>query len=198
MILRISLLFIILNSQCLALKLRSIQLNMYMTSSFDFCMRYLTKNSIGGCSSQRSGNRGRLINISSIDDLKSMNDSFPMIVLIPAQRDIVDFAIFHNPLIVGILIDGTSQNIDDNHFTEVSTCPESSNCSIRKNKFGIDFRGRIIDKPIFLLKNRTMINKLREVSYLYNQRQITKGKFIDAQFVFCFIFIIKIRKSSVV
>ncbi|CAF4687860.1 unnamed protein product [Rotaria sp. Silwood1] len=66
---RVYLLFILLNTQCLTLKLRSIQLNMYMTTSFDFCMRYLTRNSMTGCSSHKSGNRGRLIDISSLNQL---------------------------------------------------------------------------------------------------------------------------------
>jgi hypothetical protein len=81
-------------------------------------------------------------------------------------------------------------NIKYNHFTEVSTCPEnviglstSSNCSIRMNKFGIDFRGRIIDKPIFLLTNQTAVDELRKISHLYNQQQISKGKYIDVQLV---------------
>ncbi|CAF2743095.1 unnamed protein product [Rotaria sp. Silwood2] len=184
---RIYLAFILLNTQCLTLKLRSIQLNMYMTSSFDFCMRYLTKNSMTGCSSHKSGNRGRLIDISSLNDLLSYKYSYPIIVLIPPRKDILDFAIFHAPMIVGILIDGKIMNINDTHFTEVNTCPEdfiglskSTNCSIRINKYGIDFRGISIDKPIFLLTNQTMIDDLRKVSYLYNQQQISKGKYINA------------------
>jgi len=151
-------------------------------------MRYLTKNSITGCSSHQSGNRGRLINISSLNDLISYNYSHPIIILIPARKDILDFAIFHAPMVVGILIDGKMTN---DHFTEVSTCPEkfigSSNCSIRKNKYGIDFRGIFIDKPIFLLTNQTTVEQIREISYLYNQQQVFKGKYIDAQLVF-FVF----------
>ncbi len=183
------LLFILLNvPQCLTLKLRSIQLNMYITSSFDFCMRYLTKNSMAGCSSHKSGNRGRLINITSLNDLTSYKYSYPIIILIPARKDILDFAIFQAPMVVGILIDGKTMNITDDYFTEVSTCPEnfndSSTCSIRKNKYGIDFRGILIDKPIFLLTNQTTVEQIREISYLYNQKEISKGKYIDAQLVF--------------
>ncbi len=183
------LLFILLNvPQCLTLKLRSIQLNMYITSSFDFCMRYLTKNSMAGCSSHKSGNRGRLINVTSLNDLTPYKYSYPIIILIPARKDILDFAIFQAPMVVGILIDGKTMNITDDYFTEVSTCPEnfndSSTCSIRKNKYGIDFRGILIDKPIFLLTNQTTVEQIREISYLYNQKEISKGKYIDAQLVF--------------
>jgi hypothetical protein len=185
------LLLILFNSSCLTLKLRSIQTNMYMTSSFDFCMRYLTKNSITGCSSNKSGNRGRLIDISSLDDLTSYKHSYPIIILIPARKDLLEFAIFHSPNVVGILLDGQTMNVTDNHFTEVSICPEnfiglstSPTCSIRKNKYGIDFRGRNINKPIFLLTNQTAVDQLRAVSQLYNQQQVSKGKFIDAQLVF--------------
>ncbi|CAM4777126.1 unnamed protein product [Rotaria magnacalcarata] len=161
---------------------------MYMTSSFDFCMRYLTKNSITGCSSHRSGNRGRLIDVTSLHNLTSFNSSYPIIVLIPPRKDILDFAIFHSPMIVGILIDGENTNrTTDGHFTEVSTCPEdfigasiSSNCSIRKNTYGIDFRGTFIDKPIFLLTNQTMVDEFRKLSRLYNHKQAFKGRYINA------------------
>ncbi|CAF1033425.1 unnamed protein product [Rotaria sp. Silwood1] len=184
---RVYLLFILLNTQCLTLKLRSIQLNMYMTTSFDFCMRYLTRNSMTGCSSHKSGNRGRLIDISSLNQLLSYKYSYPIIVLVPSRKDILDFAIFHAPMIVGILIDGKIMNTTNNHhFTEVNNCPEnlidlsiSTNCSIRKNKYGIDFRGISIDKPIFLLTNQTIVDDLRKISYLYNQQQISKGKYIN-------------------
>jgi hypothetical protein len=155
-----------------------------MTSSFDFCMRYLTKTSITGCSSNKSGNHGRLINISSLNDLTSFQYSYPIIILIPARKDILDFAIFHSPMVVGILIDGKTMNITDNHFTEVGICPEnfnsSSTCLIRKNKYGIDFRGIFINKPIFLLTNQTAVEQIKEISYLYNQQKISKGKYIDA------------------
>ncbi|CAF3685932.1 unnamed protein product [Rotaria sp. Silwood1] len=167
---RVYLLFILLNTQCLTLKLRSIQLNMYMTTSFDFCMRYLTRNSMTGCSSHKSGNRGRLIDISSLNQLLSYKYSYPIIVLVPSRKDILDFAIFHAPMIVGILIDGKIMNTTNNHhFTEVNNCPEnlidlsiSTNCSIRKNKYGINFRGISIDKPIFLLTNQTIVDDLRK------------------------------------
>jgi hypothetical protein len=159
-------------------------------------MRYLTRNSITGCSSHKSGNHGRLIDISSLDNLTSYKHSHSIIILISARKDLLDFAIFHAPMVVGILIDGKTMNITDNHFTEVSTCPEnfiglstSSNCSIRKNKFGIDFRGRIIDKPIFLLTNQTAVDELRKISDLYNQQQISKGKYIGVQLVDCSFFL---------
>jgi hypothetical protein len=173
---------------CLTIKLHSIQLNMYMTSSFDFCLRYLTKTSITGCSSNSSGNRGRLINISSLNDLTSFQHSYQIIILIPARKDLLEYAIVHAPMVVGILIDGgTIMNTTDDSFTEVNTCPEnfigSSTCSIRKNPNGIDFRARLIDKPIFLLTNQTMIEQIREISYLHNQQEISKGKYIDAQSV---------------
>ena len=167
-----------------------------MTSSIDFCMCCLTKNSITGCSSHKSDNRGRLIDISSLNDLISYNNSYPTIVPIPAQKDILDFAIFQVPIIVGILIDGTTTNVTDNHFTEVSACPEyvlglstSASCLIRRNKHGIDFRGQLIDKPIFLLNNQTLVNRIRELSHIYNQQQISKGKYIDPQLVLCIIVI---------
>lgn len=164
------------------LNLRSIQLNMYLTSSFDFCQRYLTENSSVGCSSHSSGNRGRLINISSLIDLTSFQYSFPIIVLIPAHKDILEYAIFHAPLVVGILIDGSTS---EDSFTEVTTCPEnfgdSSSCSIRKNQYGINFRGKSIDKPIFLLTNQTVVEQIKEVSYLHNHQESFRRKFIDAQ-----------------
>lgn len=174
---------------CLTIKLRSIQSNMYLTSSFNFCMRYLTKNSITGCSSNSSGNRGRLFNISSLDDLTSFQYSFPIIILIPARKDLLEYAIFHSPMIVGILIDEQTLNLTDNYFTEVGVCPEnfndSSTCSIRKNPYGINFRGIFIDKPIFLLTNQTVVEQIKELSYLYNQQEISKGLYVYAQFVFC-------------
>ncbi|CAF1486940.1 unnamed protein product [Adineta steineri] len=158
---------------------------MYMKSSFDFCMRYLTKNTITGCSSKKSGNHGRLIVISSLNDLISYKYSQSIIILIPAQKDILDFAIFHSPMVVGILIDGETMNITNNYFSEVSTCPDnyvgssiSSNCSIRKNIYGIDFRGINIDKPIFLMTNQTVVDELKKLSYLYNEQQISKDKYI--------------------
>jgi hypothetical protein len=90
-------------------------------------------------------------------------------------------------MVVGILIDGETMNTTDDSFTEVNICPEnfigSSTCSIRRNPYGIDFRGRLIDKPIFLLTNQTMIEQIKEISYLYNQQEISKGKYIDAQSV---------------
>ncbi len=149
-------------------------------------MRYLTKTSPTGCSSHQSGNRGRLINISSLDDLTSYPHSHSIIILIPARKDILDYAIHHAPMVVGILIDGKMTN---DHFTEVNTCPEnflgtSSTCAIRKNQYGIDFRGRFIDKPIFLLTNQTAVEQIKEISYLYNQQEIFKGKYIDAQLGF--------------
>ena len=154
----ILLVFFIFKFQCLPLKRRSVQEYMYMTSSFDFCMRYLTKNSVTGCSSQKSGNRGRLIDISSLDDLMSYENSYPIIILIPAQKDILEFAMFHAPMVVGIFIDGEMTiNKTETHFTEVSTCPEhfigSStplNCSIRKNKNGI-FRFGAPNRLTFLV-----------------------------------------------
>ncbi len=181
-------LFLLVHLQsCFTIKLHSIQLNMYMTSSFDFCLRYLTKTSTTGCASNSSGNRGRLINISSLNDLTSFKHSYPIIILIPARKDLLDYAIIHAPMVVGILIDGETINTTDDSFTEVNTCPEnfigSSTCSIRKNSYGIDFRGRLIDKPIFLLTNQTMIEQIKEISYLYNQQEISKGKYIDAQSV---------------
>ena len=61
-------------------------------------MRYLTKNSITGCSSDKSGNRGRLVDISSLNDLTSSKHySDSIIILIPARKDILDYAIFHSP-----------------------------------------------------------------------------------------------------
>ncbi|CAF5134873.1 unnamed protein product, partial [Rotaria sp. Silwood1] len=45
--------------------------------------------------------------------------------------------------------------------------------------YGIDFRGISIDKPIFLLTNQTIVDDLRKISYLYNQQQISKGKYIN-------------------
>jgi hypothetical protein len=140
-----------------------------------------------GCSSNSSGNRGRLINTSSLNDLTSFQHSYPIIILIPARKDLLDYAITHASMVVGILIDGGTMNTTDDPFTEVNTCPEnfigSSKCSIRKNPNGIDFRGRLIDKPIFLLTNQTVIEQIREISYLYNQQEISKGKYIDAQLV---------------
>jgi hypothetical protein len=144
-------------------------------------MKYLTKDSITGCSSDKSGNRGQLVDIPSLDDLTSYKHSSSIIILIPARKDILDYAIFHSPNVVGILIDGKTMNITDNHFTEMGICPEnfmdSSNCSIRKNKYGIDFRGKNINKPIFLLTNQTAVDQLKQVSQLYNH-------LIHAQLVF--------------
>lgn len=181
-------LFILLNSSCLILTLRSIKLNMYMTSSFNYCMKYLTKNSISGCSSEKSGNRGLLINITSLNDLKSYNNTIPIIVLIPGEKDLLEYAIFHSPMIVGILIDGEINNLTNKHFTEVNICPEnyigSTNCLIRKNSYGIDFRNININKPIFLLNNQTIINQLKQMSYLYNQQKLFKDKYIHAQLIF--------------
>ena len=177
--------FLLCFQGCFTLNLRSIQLNMYLTSSFDFCQRYLTENSNAGCSSHSSGNRGRLINISSLIDLTSFQYSFPIIVLIPAHKDILEYAIFHAPLVVGILIDGSTWNTNEDSFTEVTTCPEnfgdSSTCSIRKNQYGLNFRGKSIDKPIFLLTNQTAVEKIKEISFLYNRQESSRRKFIDAQ-----------------
>ncbi|UJR31342.1 hypothetical protein I4U23_018837 [Adineta vaga] len=159
---------------------------MYLTSSFDFCMRYLTKNTLTGCSSHRSGSRGRLIDISSLNDLTSHQHSQPLIILIPPRKDILEYAIHSASMVVGVLIDGKHVPLTDDAFTEVSTCPDDSiglskttNCSIRKNKFGIDFRGMKIDKPIFLLTNQSIIDELRKLSQVYNQQQIFKGIYID-------------------
>lgn len=167
---------------CSTLNLRSIQSNMYLTSSFEFCQRYLTENSSGGCSSHPSGNRGRLMSMSSLTDLTSFQYSFPIIVLIPVRKDMLEYAIFHAPLIVGILIDGSTWNTSEDSFTEATTCPEnfgdSSSCSIRKNQYGIDFRGKSIDKPIFLLTNQTAVEQIKD---LYNQQVNSRRKSIDAQ-----------------
>lgn len=171
--------------KCAALNLHSIQSNMYLTSSFDFCPRYLTEHSSTGCSSRPSGNRGRLINISSLTDLTSSQYSYPIIVLIPARKDILEYAIFDAPMVVGILIDGSVEKTSEDSFTEMTKCPEnfgdSSSCSIRKNPYGINFRGKSIDKPIFLLINETAVKQIKDISYSYNQQEKFKGKFIDAQ-----------------
>ena len=168
-----------------ARNLRSIQLNMYLTSSFDYCPRYLTEKSSTGCSSRPSGNRGRLINISSLTDLTSSQYSYPIIVLIPPRKDILEYAIFDAPMVVGILIDGSTRNTSENSFTEMARCPENSvdsaSCSLRKNPNGIDFRGKSIDKPIFLLTNETAVKQIKEISYSYNQQRNFKEKSIDAQ-----------------
>ena len=173
------------NTSCHAVELRSIQTAMYTTASFEFCMRYVTRNGTTGCSSAKSGNRGQLIDVSSLNELKSSAFSFPIVALVPAQKDVLDYAIHHAPWIVGILIDGQT---DKNHFTEVQTCPEhmigltaQTNCSIRKNPSGIDFRGIRIDKPIFLLTNATAVAILRNFSQIYNHRQLFKSQRIDAQ-----------------
>lgn len=166
-------------------KLRSTQLNMYISTSFDFCMRYLTRTRITGCSSHRSGNRGRLLNITSVDDLKNYRDSNPLIVLMPPRKDLLDYAITESPKIVGILIDGTSVYSEGNYFTEANSCPEylnaSATCSIRKNEYGIDFRATQIDKPIFMIKNRTALDLLKRLSYVYNQQGNARGQHVDAQ-----------------
>ncbi|CAF1016251.1 unnamed protein product [Adineta ricciae] len=156
---------------------------MYLTSSFDFCMRYLTKNTFTGCSSHPSGNRGRLIDISSIHDLTLHQHSQPIVILVLPRKDVLEYAIHSASMVVGILIDGGNNPLAEDGFTEVGTCPDdyieplkTSNCSIRKNKYGIDFREIKIEKPIFLLANQTFINELRRLYQLYNQQQVSQGQ----------------------
>jgi hypothetical protein len=103
----------------------------------------------------------------------------------PPRKDLVDYAIAESPRIVGILIDGTSTDSKGKYFAEVNSCPEdlnaSSTCSIRKNEFGIDFRAIRIDKPIFMINNRTAIDHLKRLSYVYNQQGDARGKHVDVQ-----------------
>lgn len=153
-------------------------------------MRYLTKNTFTGCSSHRSGNRGRLVDISSVNDLTLHNHSQPIVILIPPRKDVLEYAIHSASMVVGILIDGGNSPLAEDGFTEVGTCPDdyieplkTSNCSIRKNNYGIDFRGIKIDKPIFLLTNQTFIDELRRLYQLYNQQQISKGQDVRVQLV---------------
>ena len=170
-------------SSYFTLELRSIQRNMYLTLSFDYCMRYLTKNSIGGCSSSKTGHQGRLLLISSMDELKTQDPSSSIIILIPSRKDLLEYAIQHCPFVVGILLE--SQTLKDDHFTEVNQCPEHFNsstiCSIRKNTNGIDFRRIMINKPIFLLANQTVVEQIKEIS------MNSKGKLLHAQFDLCIL-----------
>jgi hypothetical protein len=185
MITHLCLLLVFCTASCSTVKLSSIRTNMYMTSSFEFCMRYLTSTTSTGCSSRRSGNRGRLLDISTLSDLTLYQPSQPTIVLIPPRKDILEFAIRSAPMVVGILIDGQQESSSADGFSEVGVCPDdstsSSQCSIRKNKNGIDFRAMRIDKPIFLLTNQTAVGELRAVYRSYNRQQMTERKYIGVQ-----------------
>lgn len=187
MIKPLCLLLVLCTSPCSPVELRSVRTNMYLTSSFEFCMRYLTSNGVTGCSSQRSGNRGRLVDVSSLSDLTHQPFTQPTIVLIPPRKDLLEFAIHSAPMVKGILIDGHGENSTTNGFTEVGVCPDdevgSSNCSIRRNQQGIDFRAMRIDKPIFLVTNRTAIAMLRQFYHQYNHAQMSGGRYVGVRSV---------------
>ena len=120
-----------------------------------------------------------------MDELKNYRESNPLIVLMPPRKDLVDYAITESPKIVGIVIDGTSVDSEGNYFTEVNSCPEdlnaSATCLIRKNEYGIDFRAIQINKPIFMINNRTAIDQLKKLSYVYNQQGNARGQHVDVQ-----------------
>ena len=175
--------FVLVFAPCLAMRnLRSIQLNMYLTTTFETCQRYLTRKNVSGCASNSQGHRGRLLDLRSIDNFTGhRHSSSSWIVLIPPEKDLLEFAIAETPSIVGILIDGTLTSDKDTVVSEVGQCPDDPQCQVRKNPRGIDFRALKIDKPIFLLTNETTVEELRNLSSTHNEPNSGDGKFIDVQ-----------------
>lgn len=152
--------------------MRPLESVIYLTSTFDYCRRYLSLNGVGGCTSNAVGNRGRLIRPTTSDDIDSI--SFPAVILIKPQKKLLETSIKNSSNIVGILIDGSSSNDTNDSFSEVEICPQSLNnsCSILRNENGIDFRRIHIQKPIFLLTNQSFIRKLIELSSDTNKQHV--------------------------
>ena len=123
-----------------------------------------------------------MLNLNSTNDFAQYRDaSSSWIVLIRPEKDLLEFSINEKPSIVGILIDGTIKSDENNVVSEAGQCPDNSQCHFRKNPHNIDFRSIQIDKPIFLITNRTAVEQLKNLSSIFNEKTSNKGNSIDVQ-----------------